>query len=348
MKEKKRKHVGLALQGGGSHGAFTWGVLDRLLEVEEIYAEGICGTSAGAVNAVVTLYGLHTGGPRKAKELLDKLWKNISRYGAFFLEPTLFESSGNMYSSPGYVWFNWLIQHFSPYMFNPFNLNPLKEILLELVDFEELRQMKDRKLFICATNVKTNAAKVFHNEEMSVEAVLASTCLPYLFQAVEIDGEHYWDGGYMGNPPMFPLIEETQINDIVLVKINSLVVEDLPITARDISDRINEISFNSSMINEIKLIQYRNYLVHQGVQLPGKNNKEIFIHAISAYEAVKHLSQSSKLNTNWNFLLKLKQKGREITDQWLSKNWNKLGKASSFDVEKHILRSSLINSRFIS
>ncbi len=342
MEEIKR--VGLALQGGGSHGAFTWGVLDRLLEEDNLIADGICGTSAGAVNAVVTAYGLHLGGPSKAKELLYKLWKGISRYGSILLEPTVFDKSGNMFTSPGYLFFNTMIQYFSPYMFNPFNLNPLKEILENIVDFDELRKYSKKKLFICATNVKTNSAKVFHNEEITVDVLLASTCLPYLFQAVEIDGEFYWDGGYMGNPPMFPLIEETTVNDIVLVKINSVNIENLPFTARDIADRVNEISFNSSMINEIKLIHYRNYLIQNGVQLPGKNNKEIFMHSISGYEALKELSQSSKLNTNWDFLCKLRDRGREIADKWLNETWDKLGKESSFDVEKHFLRSAFIKN----
>lgn len=330
------KHVGLALQGGGAHGAFTWGVLDRLLEVDEFVADGICGTSAGAINAVVTAYGLHTGGPKKAQELLEELWYKIYAYGAFFTDPTMMNTRGEVKNSIGYQFFNMMIQHFSPYFFNPFDYNPLRKILLDLVDFEELRHYSKKQLFICATNVKKNTAKIFRNHEITVESVLASCCLPYLFQAIEIDGEHYWDGGFMGNPPIFPLIEETHVKDIILVKINSINIDQLPTTAKDITDRMSEISFNSSLINEMRLIHYRNELLRQGVQLPDRN-EEVFIHAISGYEMLHQLSQSSKMNTSWTFLCELRQKGREFTDAWLEKHWKMVGHESSYDIASHFL-----------
>ncbi len=266
----KEKHVGVALQGGGAHGAFTWGVLDRLLEVDEIVADGMVGTSAGAINAVVTAYGLHIGGKAKAKELLDRLWKEIALSGNVMFKPSFMDSmfsNGDMHNTPGYMMFNAMTQFLSPYQMNPANINPLREILNNLVDFEELRRYNKKRLFVCATNVKTNRAKVFSNAEMTVDAVLASACLPYLFQAVEIDGEFYWDGGYMGNPPLFPLIENTDIHDLLLVKINSINIKEVPTSARDIEDRITEICFNSSLINEMKLIHYRNELVRKGVDL---------------------------------------------------------------------------------
>src|SRR4051812_9290634 len=186
------KKVGIALQGGGSHGAFTWGVLDRLLEVDELVADAMCGTSAGAVNAVTCAYGLHIGGPQKAKELLEQLWQKIALSGSFFLKPGLVDKyfgNGDIYNSPSYIWFNTVSQFMSPYNFNPFNYNPLRDILTELVDFEELRLYNHKKLFICATNVKTNRARIFTNKDLNVDAVLASACLPFLFQAVEIGGE---------------------------------------------------------------------------------------------------------------------------------------------------------------
>ncbi len=333
------KHVGLALQGGGAHGAFTWGVLDRLLEVDELIADGIVGTSAGAINAVVTAYGLHIGGKAKAKELLDKLWKDIAMSGNILFKPSMFSSmfaQGDLYNSIGYMMFNVMSQFFSPYQLNPANINPLRDILNNLVDFEELRKYNQKRLFVCATNVKTNRAKVFSNEEMTVEAVLASTCLPYLFQAVEIEGEHYWDGGYMGNPPLFPLIENTDIHDLLLVKINSINIEELPKSARDIEDRITEICFNSSLINEMKLIHYRNELVRKGVILEEyKQSREIYVHSISAHEAIGHLKYSSKMNTSWEFLLDLKKKGRIYAEKWLNEEYDQVGIKSSFDVEKH-------------
>ncbi len=338
-KHKAVKHVDLALQGGGAHGAFTWGVLDRLLEVPEIVAEGICGTSAGAVNAVTLAYGLHTGGPEKAKELLEQLWKKVAQYGSFLFKPSPWDSNlnfGNLYNSPGYLFYNAISQSLSPYQLNPFNYNPLRDILNELIDFRELQHYNTKKLFVCATNVKTNRARVFHNREITVDAVLASTCLPMLFQAVEIDGEHYWDGGYMGNPPLTPLIAETQTHDVLLVKINSINIHKLPVNARDISERANEISFNSSLISEMHMVHYRNELIRRGVTLP-EQNREIFVHCISGYSALDHLSYSSKLNTSWEFLQHLKAEGRRIADEWLESEYDQVGLRSTFDIHEHFL-----------
>jgi NTE family protein len=335
----KIKKVGIALQGGGAHGAFTWGVLDRLLEVDELVADAMCGTSAGAVNAVVCAYGLHIGGPAKAKELMDQTWRKIANSGSFFFKPGVMDKyfgNGDMYNSPGYMWFNSITQFMSPYNFNPFNYNPLRDILNEVVDFEELHLYNKKKLFICATNVKTNRAKIFTNKDITVDSVLASACLPFLFQAVEIDGEYYWDGGYMGNPPIFPLITNTNIRDVLLVKINSININSVPTTARDIADRVNEISFNSSLINEMKLIHYRNELLRNGIlKSDDKANREIFVHTISGYDALSQLSYSSKMNTSWEFLLQLKAKGRETADKWMEKDFREVGLKSTFDVEEH-------------
>lgn len=334
-----KKKVGIALQGGGAHGAFTWGVLDRLLEEEAVVADAICGTSAGAVNAVTVAYGLHTGGPLKAKELLEQLWRKIALSGSFLFKPGMFDKvygNGDIYNSPGYVWFNAMSQVLSPYNFNPFNYNPLKDILNSLINFEELQKYNKKKLFICATNVKTNRAKIFSNSDITVDAVMASACLPFLFQAVEINGEYYWDGGYMGNPPISPLISNTNIHDIVLVKINSININSVPTTARDIADRVNEISFNSSLINEMKLIHYRNELIRNGIlKIDNKANREIFVHTISGYEALSQLSYSSKMNTSWDFLVELKNKGRQIAEKWLVSDFKQVGLKSTFDVEEH-------------
>ena len=334
-----KKFIALALQGGGAHGAFTWGVLDRLLEVEEIVAEGICGTSAGAVNAVTLAYGLHMGGPEKAKELLEKLWKKIASQGSYLFKPSPWDKTfnfGDIHNSPGYQFFNSISQSLSPYQLNPFNYNPLRDILNDLIDFEELKRYSTKKLFICATNVKTNRAKVFHNAEISVDAVLASACLPFLFQAVEIDGESYWDGGYMGNPPLTPLISETQTHDIVLVKINSINIRKVPTSARDIAERVNEISFNSSLISEMQMVHYRNELIRKGVALP-EQDREMFVHCISGYHSLDHLSYSSKMNTSWEFLSHLKEEGRKTADEWLENEYDAVGLRSTFDVETHFL-----------
>ena len=338
MSSSEAKKVGIALQGGGAHGAFTWGVLDRLLEVDHLTAEAMCGTSAGAVNAVTCAYGLHVGGPKKAQELLETLWRKIALTGSFF-KPSGFDKffgNGDIYNSPGYMLFNNMTQFMSPYNFNPFNFNPLRDILTDLIDFKELQLYNKKKLFICATNVKTNRAKIFSNKDITVDAVLASACLPFLFQAVEIEGEYYWDGGYMGNPPIFPLITNTTIHDIVLVKINSININSVPTTARDIADRVNEISFNSSLINEMKLIHYRNELLRNGIlKTDDKTNREIFVHTISGYDALSQLSYSSKMNTSWEFLLALKEKGRQTASKWLDTDYDQVGIKSTFDVEEH-------------
>ena len=334
-----KKQVGIALQGGGAHGAFTWGVLDRLLEEENIIADAMCGTSAGAVNAVAVAYGLHVGGPAKAKELLEEMWRRVANSGSSMFKPSTFDKTygnGDMYNSAGYMWFNAISQVMSPYNFNPFNYNPLRDILENLIDFKELQLYSKKKLFICATNVKTNRAKIFTNKEITVDTVMASACLPFLFQAVQIEGEYYWDGGYMGNPPIFPIITNTNIRDIVLIKINSININSVPTTARDIADRVNEISFNSSLINEMKLIHYRNELIRNGIlKVDNKANREIFVHTISGYDALSQLSYSSKMNTSWEFLLHLKEQGRAIADKWLKSDFKEVGLKSTFDVEEH-------------
>lgn len=338
MENSEIKKVGMALQGGGAHGAFTWGVLDRLLEEDHIIAEAMCGTSAGAVNAVACAYGLHVGGPQEAKIILEKLWRKVSEAGKLF-QPSGFDKmfgGGDMHNTPSYMMFNNMSQFMSPYNFNPFNFNPLKGILTDLIDFNELKLYNKKKLYICATNVKTNRAKIFSNKDISVDAVLASACLPFLFQAVEIEGEYYWDGGYMGNPPIFPLITNTHVHDIVLVKINSIIINSVPTTARDIADRVNEISFNSSLINEMKLIHYRNELLRNGIlKTDDKTNREIFVHTISAYNSLSQLNYSSKMNTSWDFLLSLKEKGRQTAEHWLKNDYKQVGKKSTFDVEEH-------------
>lgn len=335
----KIKHVGVALQGGGAHGAFTWGVLDRLLEEEAVVADAMCGTSAGAVNAVTCAYGLHIGGPQKAKELLEQLWRKVALSGSFLFKPGIFDQAfgnGDIYNSAGYMMFNAMTQVMSPYNFNPLNYNPLRNILTDLIDFEDLHKYNKKKLFICATNVKTNRAKIFSNKDITVDSVLASACLPFLFQAVEIGGEYYWDGGYMGNPPIFPLITNTMLRDIVLIKINSINTNSVPTTARDIADRVNEISFNSSLINEMKLIHYRNELLRNGIlKTDDKMNREIFVHTISGYDALSQLSYSSKMNTSWEFLTELKNRGRDIASKWLETDFKEVGLKSTFDVEEH-------------
>ena len=334
------KKIDLALQGGGSHGAYTWGVIDRLLDDERIEIDGICGTSAGAMNGICTIYGLKKGGRSYAKHTLVKFWHKISEAGKLSpLQPSWIDtmvSPGNMDFSPSYKFFSMSTENFTPKQLNPLKYNPLEKILNEVVDFKELQEISPPKLFVCATNVRTCEAKVFGRREITAKAILASACLPYMFEAVEIDGEFYWDGGYMGNPPIFPLITNTNLHDIVLIKINSINIGSVPTSARDIADRVNEISFNSSLINEMKLIHYRNELLRNGIlKTDDKANREIFVHTISGYEALSQLSYSSKMNTSWEFLLKLKERGRQTASKWLETDYKQVGIKSTFDVEEH-------------
>jgi len=313
--------IGLALQGGGSHGAFAWGVLDRILELEEneLGFDSICGTSAGAINAVVMTYGMHIGGRMKAKELLERMWLTMANKGGFKLD---------------YPFIEYFTQIVSPYQFNPLNYNPLRKIVSDLVDFDELRKTKI-KLFICATNVKTNQGKIFRTSGITLDSVMASTALPTFFQAVKIDGEHYWDGGYMGNPPLAPLIANSKITDLLLIKLNSINIDRVPKSSKDISDRVTEICFNSSLMNEMRMIEMRNELIRSGLDLGKYGNKEIFVHSISGYDTLGKLDYSTKMNTDLKFLLRLKNAGREAADKWIKEELKNVGKKSSFDVDKH-------------
>jgi NTE family protein len=312
--------IGLALQGGGAHGAFTWGVLDRLLELDQsqLDFESICGTSAGAINAVVMAYGLHTGGRMMAKKLLEKLWTDTSQTGFKLTYPFV----------------EYFTQVFSPYQFNPLNINPLRNIVDNIVDFKELRKSKT-KLFVCATNVKTNQSKIFRTNGITLDSVMASTALPTVFQAVCIDGEYYWDGGYMGNPPLTTLIAHSKITDLLLIKLNSINIDKLPTSAKDINDRVAEICFNSSLMNEMRIIELRNELIREGMDLGKYGNKEIFVHSISGYDTLGKLDYSTKMNTNLGFLLKLKNAGRDAADKWIQEELKNVGKKSSFDVNLH-------------
>lgn len=331
---KTIKKIDLALQGGGAHGAYSWGVIDRLLDEPRIEIDGVCGTSAGAMNAVCAVYGLNKGGRNLAKHMLVKFWHKISEAGKqSILQPTWFDkmmSPGNMDYSPLYKMFSVTAETMAPAQFNPLGINPLEKILNELIDFDELHRMSPPKLFVCATNVKTCEAKIFGFEEITSKAIMASACLPYLFKAVEINGQYYWDGGYMGNPPLSPLTEHTAgTDDILLVKINPFSINTVPDTVDDIKDRVNEISFNSSLALEIQHLEFINSLVEKGITLDGKL-KKINLHSLSADKNLANLNLSSKLNTTWDFLMHLKTMGYNACDKWLEANFDNIGKKSTY------------------
>lgn len=335
------KAINLALQGGGSHGAFTWGVIDRLLEEKGIVIDGIVGTSAGAMNAAVTACGIAQGGNEGGRALLHTFWKKISeasRSGP--LQQSIFDkwfgSRGGMEFSPAYQFYDMLSRMVSPYQLNPMNVNPLKDVLASTVDFSFLHREKRIKLFICASNVLTGRIRVFDRTDVSVDAVLASACLPFLFQAVEVDGEHYWDGGYMGNPPLYPLIYHCDSRDVLIVQINPINIPELPTTAQAILDRINTLSFNSSLMREMRAINFVTRLVDSGYDDEGRL-KRMLIHTVDAEDVMARMGVSSKLNADWEFLTWLKDLGRQRAEDFLSANWDRLGKESTTDIEKKFL-----------
>ncbi len=334
------KTVNLALQGGGAHGAFAWGVLDRLLEDERISFEGISATSAGAANAAVLSYGLTVGGREGAKRALKTFWRRIARSAMFSpLQPLPWDRlthNHGLENSPAYAAFDILSRIFSPYQLNPLNINPLKSVLEEVVDFEKLQRDCAVKLFLSATNVRTCKVKVFTGEEICVDAVLASACLPFIYQAVEIAGEHYWDGGYMGNPAIFPLIYHCDSADVVIVHINPAERPDVPTTARDIMNRINEVSFKSSLMREMRAISFVTKLIEDG-KLKEGDAKHMMLHAIEADDVMRGLGVASKLNADWEFLMHLHAIGRERAEAWLEASFDKLGVESSVDIRAKYL-----------
>ena len=324
------RKINLALQGGGSHGAFTWGVLDRLLEDERVLVDGITGASAGAMNAVVYADGLLDGGVHGAKKALHDFWKAVSdnpSVGALKV-PSLMEFAG--------AGFDLMSRMFSPYQTNPFNINPLRDMLNAQIDFERLRQHSPVKLFICATNVQSGRIKVFENGDLSCDALLASACLPFVFQAVEVGGEHYWDGGYMGNPPLFPLYYGTGTCDILIVQINPIERDDVPDTSQEIIDRLNEISFNTPLMLELRAIDFVNRLLKEE-RVDPKKYKHLRIHAIDAEKKMRAFGASSKSNTDWAFLQSLHKIGRAAADKWLTENFDAIGERSSVNIGQKFL-----------
>lgn len=322
------KTINLALQGGGSHGAFTWGVLDRLLEDGRLRFEGISGTSAGAMNAVVLADGLMKGGRDGAREALEDFWRSMSR--AALASPIkrtpidVFMGNWSLTYSPGYHFADTMSRVFSPYQINPLDINPLRDIVEDAVDFDRVRACDRTKLFISATNVETGKARVFNTHELTCDVVMASACLPMLYQAVEIDGVPYWDGGFMGNPSLFPFHRGTDCADIVIVQINPVRREGVPVTAHDIMNRINEISFNSSLLLELRSIEFVSRLIGQGL-LSEERYRDTRVHIIENGEALNPLGASSKLNAEWAFLSYLRDVGRNTATDWLEANHDLIG-----------------------
>jgi NTE family protein len=336
------KRLNLALQGGGTHGAFTWGVLERLLEDERIEFEAVSGTSAGAVNAAVFVQGLCESGRDGARAALDRLWRGAAaRLAVSPLQNLPWEKAIWGYDltwSVAYQTFETLTRVLSPYQLNPtpYDWNPLRAVLEEVVDHEVLRTGKGPKLFISATSVRTGKPRVFTRQEVTVDVITASACLPQFFKAVEIDGEPYWDGGYLGNPALWPLYEQGGAPDIMLVQLNPTVREELPTHPTEIMNRLNEISFNASLMAEMRAIDFVQRLLDAG-RLEQPRYRRLFLHVIEDEERMREFKLSTKLNGDWQFLQTLKRYGREAADRWLAANFDLLGRESSVDLRARFL-----------
>jgi NTE family protein len=364
----------LALQGGGSHGAFTWGVLDRLLEDESLSIDGVSGTSAGALNAAVMATGWAEGGRGGARAALRAFWLDVAGQNHCFGSPAAawphvygsnpFASLAGVMGLPGAggtnamggisgaggaggvagadlfgglmslpnpmtAWTQQFLRAFSPYQFNPFDINPLREVVARHVHEQALRD-GPLSLFVTATAVRTGQPRVFHRHDVSIDGLLASACLPQLFRAVELDGEPYWDGGYSGNPAIWPLIYETAAIDVLLVKINPLVRPDTPHSADEIADRVNEITFNAGLVAEMRAIGFVQRLVQEG-RLNEGEYKDLRLHMIADEEGLAQLHPSSKLNTDRSFLEHLHGLGREAANRWLASHRDAIGVRSTLD-----------------
>jgi NTE family protein len=335
-----KKTVNLALQGGGAHGAYTWGVLDRLLEEDKLVIEGISGTSAGAMNAAMLVNGYMDSGRDGAKRYLETFWKRISETAAYSpLHKSPFErvlTGWNMDHSPIYQTFDILSRLFSPYELNPLNINPMRYILEEMIDHEAMTSCSIIKLFIAATHVASGQVRIFQCHELSTDVLLASACIPFLFQAVEINGEAYWDGGYMGNPAIWPLIYHCNSQDVVLVQINPIHDNRLPKTAADIINRLNEISFNSSLIAEMRAIDFVTRLIEKGA-LTGDEYKKMHMHLVYSPTHMHNLNASSKMNADWDFFRHLRDIGYGDAETWLKSHWKDIGERSSLDIRNKFL-----------
>jgi len=343
-KQGTTKKINLALQGGGSHGAFAWGVLDKLLEDGRLQIEAVSGTSAGSMNAAALAFG-SIGGPEAAREKLHDLWQAVSASGKQFnplgqmpWQPD--HPGGKLLSAMASLWFRAMTHTFSPYQLNPQNFNPLRDVLVQQVDFERMNAQSRIKLFLAATNVRSGKVKVFGiNEPISADMVMASACLPQLFRSVEVDGEFYWDGGFMGNPVLYPLFYYTESCDVLIVHINPIERDGPPITADDIMNRVNEITFNASLMKELRAVHFVQKMMDEGWIKDEFMNKlkYVLIHSLRADLALSDLSASTKFSSDWGFLTMLRDRGREHAAIWLNEHFDDVGKRSTVNLATEFL-----------
>ena len=341
------KPINIALQGGGSHGAFSWGVLDRLIEDGRLRFAAVSGTSAGAMNAVALADGWSRGGPDGARQKLHDFWRAVARNGRFSpVQRTPWDvlmGSWSVEHSPGYAFYEAMSRVFSPYLANPLNLNPLRDVVEAEIDFGNVRARGAIPLFISATNVETGQLRVFKPGEIDLDVVMASACLPQIFQAVEIDGTPYWDGGYGGNPAIFPFFKANDTEDVLLVQINPVIREGTPKTANQIQDRIDEITFNAGLLREFRAIAFVKELIASG-RLSGREFRDIRMHRIDADEAFKDLSASSKINAEWAFLEYLRDLGRSAATDRLDEHCDAVGKRPTIDLTDDLVAGDRRNA----
>lgn len=339
----QKKRLTLALQGGGSHGAFTWGVLERLLEDERIEIEGISGASAGAMNAVALAHGWTIGGRDGARQALQDFWESVAVKKPFSPHAEEEYTTDNILAhaqpGPGVNALLSLTRFFSPYQWNPFDINPLRDMLAAQIDFERLRAECPLKLFIAATHVGSGTLKLFRTRQLTLEMLLASACLPSLHHAVEVNGEAYWDGGFTANPPIFPLLHQCEARDIMVVLLHSATHAGVPQTVNEIHTRLTEIGFNAALSTELQAIALAQREARRSLLAFGKLERrlrQLHIHSIASRELMGQLSTLSRLNTQAPFLQALRSEGRQQTSRWLDENFRHIGTRSSFSLARFL------------
>ena len=331
----KARRINVALQGGGAHGAFTWGVLDRLLLDERLEIAGISGTSAGALNGAAVKCGLARGSRDLARETLEAVWTGIGAvtdetWAPWFDAVSPMAVSYAIEMSPGYQMADGVSRSISPYLGRPLAQDALRKLICGM-DFDAVCSPEGPEFHIGATNVRTGKIRLFTREAITVDAILASACLPTLFPAVEIDGEHYWDGGYTGNPALFPLFDAKLPRDILIVNINPLERPEIPVTARDIQNRINEISFNTSLLRELRAIAFVQRLVRSGT-IPEGAMKDVLVHMVSDDALMRQLSVATKTVANPVVMHQLRQAGHRAADAFLERSFDEIGESSTIDL----------------
>lgn len=328
----KQKSIAIGMQGGGSHGAFTWGVLDYLLEDGRLNIEGASGTSAGGMNCLALAQGLAEGGKEGARKSLHRYWRVLSEKSKKIgMAPTPLDNfigGHGINMNPLFFLMGQIKKNFSPYEWNPKNQNMLADLVKELFNFKTISNYEAFKVFLCATNVRTSKLKIFSGKEITPEAVLASACLPTLFQAVNIEGEDYWDGGFIGNPAIFPLIYNCETPDILVILLTPQYRHNTPKTLREIHGRMTELSLINTLTREMRAIQFVGNLIDSGVADKTKI-KKVNIHLIENTQVFSDLDHTSALNSDWDFLKFLFEKGRETAENWMKKNYSGIGQRST-------------------